>query len=322
VSDLGSAFPPPDGSSRPELKISIVTPTLNQAQFIEEAIESVLSQDYPFVEYLVIDGGSTDGTTQILESYGERLRWLSRPGQKQAAAINEGFSRSSGHVLGWLNSDDRYEAGALSRVMGFLGGRSDVDVVYGNCDYVDASGQTLRAYRTGVPDFRRWVETVSNEIPQPSAFMRRRALESVDWLDPSLDYVMDFDLWLRMAGRGCVFSHLEAKLGALRLHEAAKSVRALEGIAEELVMVFERLLLTDSLPPRLQKRWTSSNVHYRAAQLYFWSRQDRKARAHARLAFLQAPWNLRATLVYTAFGNPARWLLERWHGNPFRGGVR
>jgi glycosyltransferase involved in cell wall biosynthesis len=299
-----------------------VTPTLNQAGFIRETIESVLGQDHPGLEYIVVDGGSTDGTRAILQSYQDRLRFVSHPGEGQAASINAGFAMASGQVLAWINSDDRYREGAVSRAAGFLGAHPEIDVMYGGCGYIDARGEPLAVYPTGAPDFPRWIETIANGIPQPAAFARRSALESVGFLDPSLDFVLDFDLWLRLALEERTFAYVDATLADLRLHDGAKSVRALTGFASELQRCYERVLTSPRLPPGVRQDRAWSNLHYRAAQLLFWGGDTAGARDQALQAVRCSPFNVRPTLLYALAGRPARGILDVLRGNPFRLGMR
>ena len=123
--------------------VSIVTPSLNQGPFIEETIRSVLGQDHPRLEHIVVDGGSTDETIRILERYRSRLRFVSEPDAGQAAAINKGFRSSKGEILAWLNSDDVYEPGAVSAAVAFLGERPDLMLVYGDATLMDAQGRVI-----------------------------------------------------------------------------------------------------------------------------------------------------------------------------------
>jgi glycosyltransferase involved in cell wall biosynthesis len=297
--------------------LSVVTPTLNQASFLEETLASVRAQDLPGVEHVVVDGGSKDGTLEILARHASTVRFVSVPGEGQSAAVNRGLKMTSGPIVGWLNSDDTYLPGALSAVSSFFLTHREVDVLYGDCWYVDRLGIRLRRYETGPPDPPRWAETVANEVPQPSAFVRRSILEAVGGLDPKLHYAMDLDLWLRLAAEGARFSYLPTFLATLRLHEGAKSVARLEGFAPEIVAVVERALSL-GLPRRADR--ALSNAHYRAAQLLFWSGHEKEARRHALEALCASPSNLRRTLLYAFGGRPMRLLLGSLRGNPFTGG--
>ena len=128
--------------------VSVITPSLNQAEFVTQTIESVLSQNYSPLEYWVIDGGSTDGTLEILHRYRDRLHWISEPDGGQAAAINKGWRLTRGEIIAYLNADDTYLPSAIERVVEYLNTYPQVDAVYGDCDYVDEQGKFLRAYPT------------------------------------------------------------------------------------------------------------------------------------------------------------------------------
>ncbi len=129
------------------LTVSVVTPCFNPGKHLAATIQSVLSQDYPHVEYLVMDAGSTDGTLDLLRSFGDRVRWISEPDHGQADAINRGFSRATGQILAWLNADDTYAPGAIGAAAKFLSEQPGVAMVYGNADFIDADGNLIGPWR-------------------------------------------------------------------------------------------------------------------------------------------------------------------------------
>jgi len=188
-----------DASSLP--LVTIVSPSLNQGQYIEEAIRSVLAQDYPRIEYIVVDGGSKDGTIQALKRFGDGLRWISEPDTGQAAAINKGLAMGSGEILAWLNCDDYYEAGAVSRVVRHFVDRPDLMLVYGDARFVDAGGRDLGPCRQVEPFDLDRLRLYSDFIVQPAAFFRREAFEAVSGLDETLHWAMDYDLWIKIGRR-------------------------------------------------------------------------------------------------------------------------
>lgn len=299
-------------------RISIVTPTLNQAEFIRATIDSVLEQGYPALDYSVRDGGSTDGTLEILRSYGTRLKWVSAPDGGQSAAINAGWRDSSGEIMAYLNSDDLYTPGALLRVGEFFAAHPEIDLLYGDCDEIDAAGKVTGAYPARAYDYLRLVRDAVNFIPQPAVFFRRRVWEAIGALDESLHYVMDFDYWLR-AGVHFRAAYLPERLAALRLHAGAKSVAQVSGFGAELERVYRRLFAQPHLPAEIKaiERQALGNVYARAADTAFWSGDLAGARQYAWQAWQRAPLRPRGLWLWIALGRPGRWLAERMLGNPY-----
>jgi glycosyltransferase involved in cell wall biosynthesis len=197
---------------------SVVTPSYNQARFMEETIYSVRAQDYPDVEHVVVDGESDDGTLDILREYDDDLRWISEPDEGQSDAINKGFDMAKGEYIGWLNSDDVFfDTTVLSRVVEYFE-RTGADVVYGDIALIDADSRLLKFHC--VPDFdydklRRYCF-----IEQPALFFDADVLAS-ERLDTDLEYVMDYEFWLRLA-REYEFRHVSDVLAADRNHPDRK----------------------------------------------------------------------------------------------------
>lgn len=184
--------------------LSMISPSLNQSEFIEGTIRSVLNQDYPRLEYLVMDGGSTDGTLEILRRYQDRLRWVSGRDGGQSDALNQGFRQTHGEVIGWINSDDLCAPGSFSTVGRFFADHPEVEWLYGRCPIIDRQGRVYRKWiswykERGMRRFSYRRLLVENYISQPAVFFRRRLLERVGMLDTRYHYAMDYDLWLRMA---------------------------------------------------------------------------------------------------------------------------
>lgn len=199
--------------------VSIVTPSLNQGCFVEQAIKSVLGQDYPNIEYVVVDGGSTDETLGILRRY-PHLRWMSERDRGQTDALIKGFREASGSVLAWLNADDYYLPGAVRTAVDALvaGGAG---MVYGRCLHIDACGAVLGATALQKFDLRRELEW-GTKVPQPTTFFTRQAYEAVGGLDVRWSYAMDYDLWLKIAKRFPI-REVDATLAAFRFHGASKT---------------------------------------------------------------------------------------------------
>jgi glycosyltransferase involved in cell wall biosynthesis len=202
--------------------VTIVTPSLNQGVYIADAIDSVLAQDYPNIEYLVVDGGSTDATLDILESYGDRLQWVSERDRGQADAINKGFRRARGDILGWLNADDVYAPEAIARAVAAFASSPDAGLVYGNGAILDEAGRVVRDFHEIEP-FSLWrLVHCLDFVLQPAAFFRRALTLQAGLLDEDLEFGLDWDLWIRLAGLGEV-RYLDEKLGFSRVHGATKT---------------------------------------------------------------------------------------------------
>jgi glycosyltransferase involved in cell wall biosynthesis len=217
--------------------VTVVTPSLNHGRFIRETIESVLAQTYPALEYFVIDGGSTDHTVEVLKEYGDRLCWVSEPDAGQAAAVNTGWRRGQGAIVAYLNSDDTYLPHAVERVVAAFRAHPEADVVYGEGHHVDAAGRVLDRYPTEPFRLPRLAETCF--ICQPAAFVRRRVVERVGYLDESLQFCMDYDLWIRLA-RVATFVHLPDYLATSRLHPDTKTLGQRARAHEEILHTVRR----------------------------------------------------------------------------------
>jgi glycosyltransferase involved in cell wall biosynthesis len=219
--------------------LSIITPSFNQARFLGQTIRSVLDQDYPSLEYLVMDGGSTDGSVEILESHRSRLRFVSERDEGQTAALNEGFRRTRGEIVAWINSDDLYARGALPAVGRFFAERPSVEWLYGRCPIIDVEGRTIRPLVTLYKELwaRRYSYhrlLVENFIGQPAVFFRRRLLDRVGPLDPAYHFAMDYHLWLRM-GEEAAPAFFDRELAFFRISGENKTSRSYrKSFSEEL----------------------------------------------------------------------------------------
>jgi len=227
------------------VRISIVTPSLNQGEFIERTVRSVLEQRGDFeLEYLVFDGGSTDGTLEILKAYSDRLRLVVEPDTGQANAVNKGLRAATGELLGWVNSDDLLLPGTLARVAEAFRARPELLWLHGRCEIVDEDDRAIRRWVSAYKDRRsrrytREALLVENFVSQMTVFWRRTLHERVGYLDESLRYTFDYDLWLRFAAlQDPLF--LDEKLAAFRWYTRSKSGADFERQFEEDAAVFRR----------------------------------------------------------------------------------
>ncbi len=218
--------------------VSIVTPCLNMARYLEAAVRSVLEQDYPAVDYLVVDGGSTDGSVDLLRRYTGRLRYLSEPDRGPADAINKGFRLARGEILAWLNADDYYlTRTAVSEAVRAFARHPEAAVVYADGVWVDEEGREIGPYPVADFDPRRLARECF--LCQPAAFIRRRAFEEIGGLNPDLKYAFDYDLWIRLARR-FPFVRVPGRWAASRMHRATITLGARRAVFRETLELLRR----------------------------------------------------------------------------------
>ena len=203
--------------------VSIITPSFNQAAFLEQTIRSVLEQDYPNIEYWVIDGGSTDNSVEIIKQYAPRLAgWLSEKDKGQADGINKGLAKATGEIIGWLNSDDLYYPGAIAGAVEDFRLHPEASFVFSDVESIDEHGKAFNLMRYDdwkLPDLMTF-----HIIGQPGVFMRRAVLEQAGYLDLNYNYLLDVQLWLRMAAIAEPYYAPEEVWAAARIHSDAKNI--------------------------------------------------------------------------------------------------
>jgi len=231
--------------------VSIITPSFNQAKFLEQTITSVLNQDYPNLEYLVVDGGSVDGSQDIIKKHAAKLKWwVSEPDRGQADAINKGFQRARGEYVAWLNSDDYYLPDAISKVVNVFQSHPDLSLVYGNVLAVNGSGNIINHLR-----YQQWkLEDLMkfNIIGQPSVFIRRAYLQKSGLLNLSYQYLLDHQLWLRLALQAPMI-YLPEELSAARFHSQSKSMAKAGDFGAEAYRIVQWLEITPAFKLRYEE---------------------------------------------------------------------
>jgi glycosyltransferase involved in cell wall biosynthesis len=272
--------------------VTVVTPAYNQGAFLRDTIESVLAQDYPNIEHIVLDDGSTDETPVILAEYGDRVRWESQENMGQTPTINKGWSMTSGEIITWLNSDDTfYGKSAVREGVEYLLANPDVGIVFGDSMYTEADGTELGPTRPVVDfTFEKMVRTCENFISQPSSFIRREIIEKVGELDPKYYYFMDWDLWLR-AGIYFGIEHVDAIWSTYRLHADSKTVAQSRRAAPELEYMYKKLFARDDIPENLRaiEAEAMMNMCFTSGGYYLKGGDEENAAKMAKKAFEYNP---------------------------------
>lgn len=218
--------------------ISVVTPSYNQAEYLERTILSVLDQGYPNLEYIVIDGGSKDGSLDIIRKYEDRLAfWISEPDRGQTEAINKGLKRATGEWLAWQNSDDLYYPGVFMDVAKAAARHSQADLIIGNMMLIDALDHELREIRYVTPSYGALLAE-GMILTNQAAFWRRRVHDEIGWLDESLHYCFDYEWFLRLS-KNRVGVHVNKLWGGYRLHDETKTHNMAQRFNEEKTQVLQ-----------------------------------------------------------------------------------
>ncbi|MCQ8894114.1 MAG: glycosyltransferase [Methanolinea sp.] len=249
-------------------KISIITPSYNQGEYIEETIRSVLLQGYPNLEYIVIDGGSTDNTIEILKKYSDFITyWRSEPDNGQTNAINKGLKLCRGDIIAYLNSDDRYEPNAFFVVARYFQEHKNVRMIYGNIIHIDKNSQVIEKVKCKHScDFERLL-SLNFYIAQPTVFFRREVFEKIGYFDEKLNLAMDTDYWLRVSQ---IFSigFIDYPIAAFRLYPETKSASRETEYLEEFLLIFEKIFSQETLSKNYRlKSKTLSSIYLSAARI-------------------------------------------------------
>ncbi len=232
----------PDSPALPSRvpSIAIVTPSFNQAPFLAATIDSILAQNYPALFYHVQDGGSVDGSVEVLKGYGDKISWLSAPDQGQADAINRGFASVDCEIMAYLNSDDTLLPGALACVANFFAERPDIDIVYGHRIFIDYDGSEIG--RAILPAHSDEALHYAGYVPQETMFWRRRVWDAIGPIDVNFQYALDWDFMLRAQAAGFKFARLRRFLACFRVHDEQKTTKNYELGRKEMQSLRLRML--------------------------------------------------------------------------------
>jgi glycosyltransferase involved in cell wall biosynthesis len=270
--------------------VTIITPSYNQSAYLEQTIRSVLDQDHTQIEYMVIDGASTDDSVEIIKKYAGKLAyWVSEKDHGQAEAINKGFARASGEVIAWLNSDDYYLPGAISAAVKVLDENPDAVLAYGDMLAVDEHGRTFNTmhYKSLTLEDLLCFQIIG----QPAVFMRRSALQKTNGLNPAFHFLLDHLLWIELAQHGKIL-HASQTWAAARYHAEAKNRAKAAEFGREAFRILETVAQDKSLSPILEKinRRARASAHRVDARYLLDGGQPAKALlAWTRTLFLHPP---------------------------------
>jgi glycosyltransferase involved in cell wall biosynthesis len=242
--------------------VSIITPCRNSETYIEETILSVINQTYPNIEYIVVDGGSTDATLEIIRRYEASItRWTSEPDEGMYQAINKGMSRVRGDIVAYLNSDDLYFPDTISKVVDFFKANQSIDVVYGNPDIIDGDGKKLYTWIYPNFNWKRFTSADYMMMGQPATFWRRALMDKIGLFDESMKMASDFDFFIR-AGMSGTLGHVSDALAQFRFHSAALSSNQKELNDQEVILIHERYL---QLPTGILYYWAKKTnyIYYK-----------------------------------------------------------
>jgi glycosyltransferase involved in cell wall biosynthesis len=294
--------------------MTVVTPSYNQATYLETTISSVLRQEGAGLEYIIIDGGSTDGSAEIVRRYADQLALcVIEPDRGQAQAINKGFRAARGEILAWLNADDCYYPNTLAAVAEFFLRHPDVDVVYGDVNFIDAAGRQLGTMPAWEFDPQLQL-CATNLVLQPATFIRRRVYEKIGGLDEHLHYALDYDYWCRAVIAGACFQHVPQVWATYRLHPTSKTQAQANQFAAEMRQVVDRSFASGKLPVAW-RRLADSNWEQFQAETALRQQRRKDARTHFLAAAQHHPWRLK-TIALLAFALSPRlglWIRRlRW----------
>jgi len=271
--------------------VSVITPAYNQGKFLRDTIESVLSQDYPNIELLVLNDGSTDETENILKEYTGRIKWETQVNMGQTATINKGWRMTKGEIITWLNSDDTFLREGVRKGVEYLMAHPETSIVFSDSLFTSADGTPLQVSKPQPPfDYKNFVTICENPVPQPSSFIRREVVQKAGELDTTFYYFMDWDFWLR-AGLFVKIDYVKDIWSTYRLHAESKTVSQSLKLAPELEYMYRKFFSRRDLPPGIRKlkKKAMMNMYFTTGGYYIQGQDRKNASKMGWAAFKQNP---------------------------------
>jgi glycosyltransferase involved in cell wall biosynthesis len=300
--------------------VSIVTPSYNKGKFIEETILSIKNQTYHRIEHIIIDGGSTNDTIDIIKEYEGtyNMQWVSEPDEGQSDAINKGWRMAKGEIIAYLNSDDTYVPRAVETAVNYLTEHPDVNMVYGKCNIINEHSKVIRQFQATEFDLVDMVCGLCG-VPQPAVFLRRKVLEGTGYLDIHLHMAMDADLWIRI-GLKFKIKYIPQLLANFRMYPGTKSVDEAYKFGHDHLHILNKLFSDNELPKEVRgsKRRAYSYVHLDIGLGYYSQRQMKQARKHLIKSVILYPLHLKrpvmvGILVTSLLGKKATEIASNWN---------
>jgi len=279
--------------------VSLITPSFNQSRFLEETIRSVLLQGYPNLEYIIIDGMSTDGSVEIIKKYEKRItHWVSEPDKGHADAVNKGWKTAKGEFVSWLNSDDFLYPHSLETAVDTLKKNPDVHVCYGNVARVNERSQSCdRDFKGRDFTLKDMLVFWKNPAPQPGFLMRRSVIDQIGFLDESYSFAFDFEYWMRMAVHDMKGKYIPQRLAAFRRHIDAKTYKEQDVRIKDRFGLYDQYFHDERISREFRKKYrqkSKNKLYLNAADIFYKRDEPEKLKKYALQALQESKWNLPA----------------------------
>lgn len=235
-------------------RVTVITPSYNQAAFLPTTIDSVLNQDYSDIEYLIFDGGSTDGSCAVLEAIRDpRARWVSEKDKGQSDALNKGLQAATGDILTYINSDDTLLPGAVRFAIEYFEAHPETDLLHGDCEAIDAEGRHIREMKSAPLGLAEWLTGRHPNVHQPGTFWRRRMMERLGLFDSSMNYAFDSDYWVRAALEGFKLDYVPGMRAQYRFHDTSKTVSQTDRFYDDWLRIVDKIFSDPAVPESLRE---------------------------------------------------------------------